>query len=318
MKLNISLISAVIAFSLLTAPPAHAKRPRAVPASPQGANEAQKNTGKKEAPAEVRIEPRKEVRITIGEAFVQEELKYTISVLFIDEAAAGEVSLVKGTDGDYIATLTAYTTGIIDKLYHRKDVYVSRLKPVDGGRRFVTRSFEKTMDINGRIRNSVTVMDYDKKLMTWASWGGGKDEKSGEVKLPPGNYYDDPLGAFYNFRFGAYGPPKEGGEYKILTFPKEDRVPEIYMRLVPKEEKEKRLTPENKKTDADYLADVKIDRELFAAGSGDVEILFNDSLIPVEAVAKGIAFFGDVRGTLKEIGVAIEFNTPPPTPATIE
>ena len=103
----------------------------------------------------------------------------------------------------------------------------------------------------------------------------------------------------------------------MLAFPKEDRVPEIYLRFTTRDEKEKRLGEE--KPFADYLADVKIDKELFAAGSGDIEILFNDSLIPVEAVAKGIAFFGDVRGKLSEIGVAIGLNVtaPPPAPAAL-
>ena len=109
---------------------------------------------------------------------------------------------------------------------------------------------------------------------------------------------------------------REGRDFKIYTLPKEDKVPVIKMKITSREELEKRT--QGAKPYADYLADVKLGKELFGSGSGEVEIYFTEGLVPVEAVAKGIAFFGDVHGKLREIGVDMGFSTTPGVPAHAE
>ncbi len=47
-----------------------------------------------------------------------------------------------------------------------------------------------------------------------------------------------------------------------------------------------------------YFADARLDKDLFDSKSGDIEIIFDASLVPASAVAKDILFFGDVRGEL--------------------
>lgn len=252
-------------------------------------------------------------RPSIGESFEDEALLYQISVLVFDNAAAGVLTLKKEGDAEYVGTLEAYTVGVIDRLYHRKDTYVSRLAEVDGGRRFITKSFEKTVDINGRIKKTFNTLDYDKRVLTWVSWKDGKEEVHPDIKFPADIYCDDPLAAFYNFRYGVYGRVQEGREFKIYTLPKEDKVPVIKMKITSREDLEKRT--QGSKPYADYLADVKLGKELFGSGSGEVEIYFTDGLVPVEAVAKGIVFFGDVHGRLREIGVSMGFSTTPGVPA---
>ncbi|MBI5887181.1 MAG: DUF3108 domain-containing protein [Deltaproteobacteria bacterium] len=243
---------------------------------------------------------------TIGARYANEELVYQVGVLFFDDAATGTVSLKKGGDNDYVATFTAHTVGVVDRIYHRQDTYVAHLKEVDHGRRFVTKSFEKTIEVNGKVRKGVTSMDYAKNEMTWKSWGGGKDDRTGLVRLKDGMRYDDPLAAFYNFRYGVYGAIKELQIYKIPTFPKEDHTPEIFLRVASKGEFDKKTN--GLKPYADYLAEVKLDRELFGSGSGEIDIFFTEGLVPVEAVAKDVVFFGDVRGKLREIGITMDMK----------
>ena len=114
-------------------------------------------------------------------------------------------------------------------------------------------------------------------------------------KIPPGIYCDDPLGAFYNFRFGAYGPVEEGREYKIFSFPKKDTIPYIYLRIAKKDEF---LSMKRDGMDADYLSYARIDKDLFGSQTGNVEIFFTRGMVPVEGVVKDIVFFGDIKGTL--------------------
>ncbi|MFQ5465189.1 MAG: DUF3108 domain-containing protein [Thermodesulfobacteriota bacterium] len=245
---------------------------------------------------------------TVADAFVGEELVYRIGFWIFDDIAEGKVSLAEDPDGGYVATLEAQTTGFVGFLMrHRKDTYVARLRLSEDGKRFITKTFEKTVDKNGRVRRGITTLDYEKGLLTWKSWGGGKDERSDAIQLPGGVYFDDPLAAFYNFRYGAYGPVGEGREYRILTFPKrEDHLPEIYVRVATRREMEKKVKQE--KPYADYLAEARIDKELFGQQKGDIEILFTGGMTPVYAVARDVAMFGDVRGKLTQISARMDLK----------
>ena len=233
---------------------------------------------------------------TIADAFVNEELSYSIGFWLFEGVAFGKVSLEKGENGEYAATLTAYTTGALDRiLYHRKDTYVAHFRLAEGGRRFVTTAFDKTIESKGKVKKSHTSFDYDKREMHWKSWDEDRGERTGVENIPPGVYCDDPLGAFYNFRFGAYGPVKEGSEYNIFSFPKNGAVPRIYLRIADKGEF---LSMKRDGMDANYLSYAMIDRDLFGSQTGNVEIFFTRGMVPVEAVVKDLVFFGDVRGTL--------------------
>lgn len=245
----------------------------------------------------------------IAEAFLDEELVYRIGFWIFENAAEGKVAIKKGENGGYIATLNAQTLGVIDKyIKSRKDSYVEHLGLAEGGKRFVTKKFEKHMDLGSKKRYSVTVIDYNKRVMTWKRTETGKEDQEGSLPIPPDVYADGPLTAFYNFRYGVYGSIKEGKEYKILTFPKEDRIPEISLKIVKKEEMEKRVRSGPDRRGAEYLADVRIDKELFSSESGEVEILFTDDLVPVVAVAKDILLFGDVKGRLTRIGIGMDMK----------
>jgi len=236
---------------------------------------------------------------SMADAFVGEVLNYRIGFWFFDNVASGRVSFRKGEgDGEYIAMLEAHTTGLAGWLTRRRrDKYVSHLVLSSDGTRFITRSFEKTSTMRGKTRHGLKVVDYEKRTVISRSWGGGKDEKKTVEAIPEGVYTDDPLCAFYNFRSGVYGPVEEGREYRILTFPKDGRIPDIYLRIATNDEKGERAGGSSR---AAFLAHARIDKEIFGSQTGDIEILFSMALRPVYAVAKDILFFGDIRGTLVE------------------
>lgn len=266
--------------------------------------------GAAEEAAAIAAQPvdRAEEIIKAADALVGEELVYHISFWVFQDMAVGKVTFTKDENGEYVARLDARTIGMVDKvLQHRHDIYTSRLILSEDGSMFVTKSFKKSSDINGKVREGVKYIDYKNRILTWMSWGGGKEDKSGGSGFPEGVYPVDPLTAFYNFRLGVYGPAEEGREYRIHTFPKDDKVPELYMRITTREEMDKR-TRRRKAPAADYLADAKVDKEFFGSGNGELEILFTGGLLPVRAVAKDVAFFGDVTGTLKQVGVNMDFK----------
>lgn len=245
----------------------------------------------------------------IAEAFLGEELSYRIGFWFIDEMAVGSITLEEGKDpGVYLATFEAQTTGIVGWfLKYRKDKYISTMTLSEDGRSFVTRTFDKVVDKGGKVRRGKRILDYEKGVMTWRSWGGGSPEKTGELPLPEGRRVDGPLAAFYNFRSGVYGPIEGGRELTIVTFPKEENPePEIYVRIATPEELEKRVS--EKKTYAEHLIDARIDKELFGQQKGEVEILFSPEMVPVEAVARDVILFGDIKGKLASVGVGMDLT----------
>ncbi len=238
---------------------------------------------------------------TVAEAFVNEALTYKIGFWVFDDVAIGKVSLKRGADGDYVATLNAYTTGrIVSWLFRsRHDTYLAHLRMSADGKRFITKTFEKNTETVNKKKRSITSLDYEKGLIVTTNYEDGKETSNTVIPLQKGLYFDDPLAAFYNFRFGVYGGIEPGKDYNIYTFPSKDHVPVISIRIAGKGEVEKRFDGNMLHS---YLAEVKLGKDLFGSKSGFIEIEFTNDMIPEAAVAKDILFYGDVRGKLTSIG----------------
>ena len=242
---------------------------------------------------------------SIGERFVGEELDYKIGFWVLSNVARGHVTVERESEKIYVVTFSAKTTGVAKWLRKRKDTYIERLEEIDGGRRFRTLSLEEHSKIGAKKRKTITVLDHDKGIMVWTKWKNGKLRRSEALVIPDGKSYDGPFTAFYNFRYGMYGDIVHDKEYLVKTFPKrQDAELDIYIHLLDVERSKKRIKKWHlKKADAKggYMADVRLDKELFDSKSGDIEMFFTSEMVPLKAVAKDIMLFGDVRATLVPI-----------------
>ena len=256
------------------------------------------------APAEESDVPPEESADTlnIGESFVGEEFTYSIGFWILSNVAEGTIRLTKNSDGEYVAILSAHTTGGIGRLFRkRKDTYTSHLKIIDGGKRFVTSRLEKDVRIGKKTRKSVQVLDYDKGTLGWTTYKKGKVRRTGEMPIPPDEKYDGPLTAFYNLRHGVYGPIEEGNKYFIKTIPKKDKpMDDIELHIATQKEFKKQVKKQLRGKDigAKYYARAVIDKDFFDSKTGVVEIFFNEDMVPVEAIARDVLLFGDIRGRL--------------------
>ncbi|MFQ5354766.1 MAG: DUF3108 domain-containing protein, partial [Thermodesulfobacteriota bacterium] len=152
---------------------------------------------------------------SIGETFLGEKLSYEIGFWLFERVALAELVLEREEHG-YRAVLSARTTGFVDRMIqHRVDEYVAHLREAPGGGRFITTSFENSYNVNGKVRYGTKEVDMAAGVLKRHSWGGGKEEKRDEVRFKPGTYIDDPLGAFYNFRYGVYGPVRVGARLAL-------------------------------------------------------------------------------------------------------
>ena len=239
---------------------------------------------------------------SIGQRFVGEELDYKIGFWILSNVARGHVIIEQESEGIYVVTFKAKTTGVAKWLRKRKDTYIERLEEIDGGRRFRTLSFEEHSKIGAKKRKTVTVLDHDKGVIVWTKWKNGKLRRSEALVIPEGKNYDGPFTAFYNFRYGMYGDIVYDKEYLVKTFPKrQDTELDIYIRLLSLKDSNKRIKKWRlKKADVKdgYMADVRLDKELFDSKSGDIEMFFSSEMVPLKAIAKDIMLFGDVRATL--------------------
>ncbi len=236
---------------------------------------------------------------SIADAFIGEELDYSIGFWFFKSVAVGTLSFKRGPDGGYEATLEAHARGVADKLLkRRRDKYTSYMYLSEDGRMFLTSRFERVITTSEKKKVKNKYVDYGKRLLTIVKWKDEGEKESEVIDFPEG--IDgivpvDPLAAFYNFRAGAYGELAPGGEYQIPALPKKDEgVPEIYFRIVTDAEFADRKT----KAGTMFLADALIGKDLFGSDKGEMELCFDADFVPIYAVAKGVDYLGNVRGTL--------------------
>ncbi len=237
--------------------------------------------------------------LSIGETFEGVFFSYDVSFWIFKNAAKGKLRLEKGEKpGEYTGIMEAQTTGVLGFfLRHRKDIYISKVVEIDGGKRFRTVSFENQSLVGKKKRITLQTVDYEKRIFTKRVWSKGRERSGEKREIPAGQSYDDPVAGFYNLRYGAYGEIKEGSNFKIQGLPKKD---ELFMTVHVKTEEEfKKRLSKDLVGEVRYICDIHIDKELFDSKSGNIELYLSETMVPVVAVAKDVMMFGDVYGVLQ-------------------
>lgn len=234
----------------------------------------------------------------IGERFQGEVLKYDIGFWIFDRLGEGVATFRSLGDGKYAAFHEGRTLGFIGWISrYRRDVYRSTMGTINNGRRLIPFRFEEDVIIGQKVRKRITVYDYAAKKVTLETQKEGKIIRE-EVEIPFGMIYDDPMTAFYNFRFGVYGKVEPGKEFIIRTVPREESRKTIRLTVASKEEEERRRAAEVEKEGKDLLIKVHLDKELVGSLHGEVEVWFRKDIVPMTGVAKDVFFYGDIKGQL--------------------
>jgi len=234
----------------------------------------------------------------IGEHFQGEVLRYDFGFWIFPRVGEGVATFRSLGNGRYEAFHEGRTLGFVGWITrHRRDIYRSTMGTINGGTRLIPYRFEEDVVIGEKVRKRITVYDYEaRKISIETQEEGGINLE--EAEIPSGMIYDDPMTAFYNFRFGVYGKVEPGKEFFIQTIPsKEGRKP-IRLTVAPKEEEERRRSAETDKEGKDLFIKVHLDKELVGSMHGEVEVWFSQDIIPMTGVAKDVFFFGDINGRL--------------------
>ena len=240
-----------------------------------------------------------ETRNSIGQFFHGEELLYEAGFWMIRRAALGRLSF-KAIEkkGYYTATLQGETLGVLGWVTrYRVDTYRAVMEEIDGGKALRAVSFEEDVKVGDKIRKRVHLFDYQRR-----TWTNKRLRKNGtwvvqEKEIPPGRVYDDFVTAFYNFRYGVYGPLERGKTYNVATFPR-DGLSSYEVRVASKEEEEKKRKQGEKSAGKDFLLTLKLDPETTHSREGLITGWLSKDLTPVEGAVKDVTLFGDVTGTL--------------------
>lgn len=234
----------------------------------------------------------------IGERFHGEVLKYDIGFWIFTRVGEGEAVFQRSGNGRYLAYHEGKTLGFVGWISrYRRDLYRSMMGTMNNGKRLIPLRFEEEVIIGKKIRKRITIYDYNVRRVLVETQ---KEEKitREEMEIPFGVIYDDPMTAFYNFRFGVYGKVEPGKEFSIYTVPREGSQKVIRLVVASKEEAGRRRSQEAEKKRKDLFITVRLDRELVGSLQGLVETWFSADIVPVSGVAKDVFFWGDITGKL--------------------
>ncbi|ODS33579.1 MAG: hypothetical protein SCARUB_01313 [Candidatus Scalindua rubra] len=202
-------------------------------------------------------------------------------------------------DGDsLVVTIDACTTGFIDKIIHRHDIYRTTMKIEDSTNRLIPVSSYQKKDKRKKERIMITNYDYENNVCNYKTWRNGVIHKEGSIKLEP-DASDDMTSVSYNFRNEIYGEVKEGASFNITTVYK-DKFPNFSVNVRSADNSDELSKWKDFFPDIKYVVDVALDPEVLDSKEGKLVILFTEDLIPVGYVAKDVIGFGDLYGFLVE------------------
>jgi hypothetical protein len=234
----------------------------------------------------------------IGDYFRGEIMKYDIDFWIFSRVGEGVATFRSLGDGRYEAFHEGKTLGLAGLVTrYRRDVYRSVMGTINNGRRLIPLRFEEDVIIGPKVRKRTTVFDYAARKVIIETQKEGESSRE-EVEIPYGMLYDDPMTAFYNFRFGVYGKVEPGKIFTIRTVPRKESPQPIRLTVASKKEEKQRRSEENEKEGKDLFIKVHLDKEFVGSLHGEVEVWFAKDVVPMTGVAKDVFFYGDIRGHL--------------------
>jgi hypothetical protein len=234
----------------------------------------------------------------IGQVFEGETMTFIAGFLWFTHAGDATLTFQRlPGKGRYRATLSGQTRGFIGFFTrHRKDTHISELVENREGTRFICKRLIRDTKIGNSHTIKIFDMDYHNHLLTITRIKGHRESRH-QKPIPEDIFYDDPVTAFYNFRYCSYGPVTYGSHFVIHTIPGK-RANHLYLHVASREKTLKMLENSSYPEKTKYLVSLRIAPDIVRSKKGELEGCLTKSLIPLCGVAKDVIFFGDVRGKL--------------------
>ncbi len=236
---------------------------------------------------------------TSGLVKIEEEfLKYNIGFWFLKQM--GVVTLqCKRENSLFTITIDGCTTGLVDKVLHRHNIYktimeydkeIGRLKPLS--------AYEKKIK-GDEERVKITHYDYAKRVRKFTKWRNGVFRREKEINLNDDASYDDGITAFYNFRNESYGRVSDGAIFTIQTVHKES-VSESRISVRSIENSDNVSRWKERILDVKLIAEITLDPDVIDSEEGKLDVLLTDDFVPIGFIARDVIGFGDLYGVLEQ------------------
>ena len=235
--------------------------------------------------------------IPIGDRFVGEEVQYEVGFWVFPAVGGGVARFYHLENGNYLLANEGRAQGLAGWLTrHRREVHRAWMGTIEQGSRLIPLRLEEESIIGDWVRKKTTLYDYSARKIFMETWKEGETKRE-VVEIPQGIYYDTPISAYYNFRYGVYGKVEPGREYLIHTVPRKGKG-DFRVTVAPEREAALRRESDPEKKGKDLLVRIHLDQEFLGSPQGEIEIWFDRELNPVTGMIRKVRFFGDIKGRI--------------------
>jgi hypothetical protein len=248
----------------------------------------------------------------IGARFIGEEVQYEVGFWVFPAVGGGLARFYELDNGSYLIVNEGRAQGLAGWLSrHRREVQRAWLSADEPSNRLIPLRLEEESIIGDWVRKKTTRYDYSARRIFMETRKEGETQRE-VVEIPPGMYYDNPISAYYNFRYGAYGKVEPGREYLIPTVPRKGKGV-FRVTVAPQREAALRREAEEEKKGKDLLVRIHLDQEFLGSPRGEIEVWFDNELNPVTGMIRKVRFFGDIKGRITHF-VYRNLGKPPRSP----
>lgn len=245
----------------------------------------------------------------IGERFGGEDVQYEAGFWIFPVVGRGIAHFYELGSSQFLLSHEGQAQGLSGWLTrHRREIHRAWMGTIEQGNRLIPLRLEEESVIGDSVRKKTTIYDYSARKIFMETIRDGERSRK-EVEIPPGVYYDNPLTAYYNFRYGVYGKVAPGGEFIIRTVPR--KGPSHFRVAVASEKEASRLREEDpEKKGKDLLVRIFLDQEFLGSPKGEIEVWFDRELNPVSAMVRKVRFIGDIRGRITQFAYRTSLQAP--------
>jgi hypothetical protein len=233
----------------------------------------------------------------IGERFGGEDVRYEAGFWVFPAVGAGGAHFYALGNDRFLLNHEGKAQGLAGWITrNRKEIHRAWMGTAEDGSRLIPLRLEEESVIGEWVRRKTTQYDYSARKVLMETVKDGEVSRE-TAEIPPGVYYDNPMTAFYNFRYGVYGEVAPGREFIIRTVPRKGKGG-FRVAVAPENEAARIRREEAGKKGKDLLVRIFLEQEFLGSPNGQIEIWFDRELNPVSGMVRKVKFIGDISGRI--------------------
>ena len=241
----------------------------------------------------------REEKKQIGDRFGGEEVRYEAGFWIFPAIGAGTAHFYALGNDRFLIIHEGQAQGLAGWLTrNRKEVHRAWMATDRQGSRLIPLRLEEESVIGEWNRKKTTRYDYTARKVLMETVKDGEVSRE-TVEIPPGVHYDNPMTAYYNFRYGVYGEVAPGREFIISTVPRKGQGT-FRLAVAPENEAARIREEDPEKKGKDLLVRIFLEQEFLGSPRGEIEVWFDKDLNPVSGLVRKVKYIGDIKGRITQ------------------